>query len=362
MKIKSENLKQCLQYISSIYKRTHVMETTKHFIVNADSGVATFIYFDGEREVSVSCDIETQDAEHFCVEFDKLNQKMKLAQDGVVVSLSFKGDSVTLVVGKSRTKVGSFNVEAYPRFKVDPDGVLVKCLSSDIANGISKVSNVIPSNDSRPYLNGLCFDVEKGKMTVVGSDGQRLSMSEIIVDYSDNSSFSSILPKNSISAFVSVLDSEEVEIFFTDSKIMAKSGKKILMVPKKEGKYANWRQALGMSKTCKSADFNVSELKYAIRSALITSNHMLGGIEIEISKGVTNFMSKDESGETFEPIESNSDFDYRFAISGNYLNQAISNIESGVVSICTTSEDPNQHRPIKITENNYTSIIMPIKM
>ena len=362
MKIKSEVLKECLSYLSSLQTKTNVIDATKFIYISCSEGMANFVYFDGFREGSISAEVESKDDEVMCVDFLKLTQKVGIAPDGVTIGLALSSDKATLTIGKSRTKIAVFDHEAYPRFTVDNNGVLLQCKSSDMLNAISKVKNAIPTNDSRAMLNGVCFDVKDKKLTVVGSNGQRLNVCDVDCQYDDLANFQSIMPVKSIAPFLSMIHSEDVSIFFTDSKIMANSGNRVLMVPKLDSKYPNWRAIFDSCKAIHTASYSASDLKYAIRSAMITSNHQFGGIEIEICKGSTNFMSSDESGETFEPIESDSDFEYRFAMSGNFLNQAISNIDGGVISIGITDEDPDKLRPLKITEGSYTAIISPIRL
>lgn len=362
MKIKSEELKKCLGYLKSIKTRKNVMEATKYVYISCSNSEVTMIYYDGSREASISCEIESSEDEIICVDFDKLNQKVDISPDGISIKLVEKDGSAILSIGKSRNKIGLFDPQSYPRFIVDVNGVTVKCKSIELTTAISKVRNFTPSNDSRPALNGINFDIKDAKLTIIGTDGQRLGICNVDCEYEDKANFNTIMPKESAQAFTSMMHEEDVNIFFTNSKIMASSGSRILMIPVVDAKYANWRSVFDMCKTVNSADYSASDLKYAIRSAMITSNHVLGGIEIEIKEGVTNFMSQDETGSTFEPIESNSNFEYRFAIGGTFLSQAISNIDGGVVSIHITDSDANKLRPIKLVEGNYTAIISPIRM
>ena len=122
-----------------------------------------------------------------------------------------KKDSKLLVsLGGSRASFSLGSDKDFPKFSLDEKKSGMKVEGEVFVNAIKRASIASSIDESRPVLTGLLLQNKKGKLSVVGTDGYRLSLVELKIGGGEDFSF--ILPAKAILAFVRGI--EDGELFF----------------------------------------------------------------------------------------------------------------------------------------------------
>lgn len=365
IKIYGSELKRALSFVGKLLVRNTVADFQKYVLIEAKDGKASFVYFDGSMEVV--CNVDTESKEEFKVatELEKLVSRASITNDGDLVTIKEKDAKVIFSVGRSKMTLSMMPASDYPAFSLNEQGVVISADFSEFREAVNKVKNASGSNDPRRYLNGMCFDVVDRNLTLICSDGHRMSYSGLNAVIDSESQFSVVMPREVFPVVTSVADSGDVQIFITQSKIIVNGNLGTLKTPLIEGRFPNWR-AIAKIKEDHYVTYNAASLKNAIRSAMITTpKKETFGAAIDFSVGkdstqITSFEGAGKPTSTQEIIDSNSKSEFDFTINGKYLTSAIQNIEGGNIDICY-GKAPNGANAILVKEGDFCSIIMTVK-
>lgn len=359
--INADQLKSALAFIAKAYKRTQVVDYQKYVLLIAESDEARLVFFDGSRELSTSFEADFKDDFSIAIDFEKLNARLSLTDDSAEVKISQKDEkSVQLKVGRSSLKLSCFPVSSYPRFQLKEEGTLLTVDASELKKAFSLVKVCAPTQDSRPYLNGVCFDVVDGHLTLVASDGRRLNKFTLDNQADVSNTFRVILPTQSVNAVMALLTDGECQIYITQSKIIFNTDQGTIKDVQIDRPYPDWRKAI--SKDCNAeTTFNVIDFRQAIKLAMVTSNEFkFYAVVLDIKKDQAVISSSDNSGgETIEVVECSSNEEYQVAISGRYLDQVLPSIDSSNVSI---KYKTNGGQQVIIVDGEFMATIMHIKI
>ena len=130
----------------------------------------------------------------------------KLSDEEITIETS--GVSVSILSGAATSNITGIDADDYPELPSVNGGINIelnqKLLHSMI---IQTIFAVAETESSKPVYTGLKFEIEKGKITLIGVDGYRLAIRKEMIDY-DGDDISFIVPKKTIREIIKLLDTE----------------------------------------------------------------------------------------------------------------------------------------------------------
>ena len=125
----------------------------------------------------------------------RLQQVIREMPDGVIV-IEAKAGRATISAGKARIQMPGFESNDFPEAKpaVEANKVQSTCIA--LLGMIDSVAYAQSTAPDRPILNGICFEVKDGKLSMKATNGQRLALNSKTVDAKHEVSV--ILPSTSI--------------------------------------------------------------------------------------------------------------------------------------------------------------------
>lgn len=119
-------------------------------------------------------------------------------------------ENYILKIGNGEFKFAKYAHKSYPNWIDDCENVL-ELNVAELNNALKTVKWASSSDDSRPFLNGVCFDIKKDKVSICATDGLRLALNTI----KNNSEFEGvwILSKKSINDLIKLLEDGEGNLF-----------------------------------------------------------------------------------------------------------------------------------------------------
>jgi DNA polymerase-3 subunit beta len=179
-----EPLLAALQAVVGIVERRHALPVLGHVHLRKTGRTLTLTTSDLERQVSTAAELGG-DAGEFAVTVGahKLLEILRALPARQRLRLTAGPGRLTLRSGSSRFTLQTRPAEDFPATPAPPDGALALSLPRRVLGRlIEQVAFAMAVQDIRYFFNGLLFSVDVGRLTLVGTDGNRLAVAHAAVE------------------------------------------------------------------------------------------------------------------------------------------------------------------------------------
>ncbi len=203
---------------------------------------------------------------------------------GEKIELSLDGENLTVESEGFSAQVLGLNASEFPEVPSAADKA-VEIPKEELLNAVSKVIFASSGDDTRPALAGVLFYFESENLSLVSSDGFRLSRK--IVKHKSPASFKLIIPKNILLELVKIgKDAKKLSLHVNqdDKQIIFLVDDIVLSSRLVEGEYPPYEKIIPESG---STVVNVSkvDLQKAVRLASVFSRDGANIVTLEIKEG-----------------------------------------------------------------------------
>lgn len=199
-------------------------------------------------------------------------------EDGCMINFMVTNENVTIAANRSKFTLSILPGIDYPKIdKLDS----IHCFTIEqnkIKKIISNVSFAMAQQDVRYYLNGMLFELSKGSITTVTTDGHRLALSETSTDINTEETKQFIIPRKTIIELQKILnDKSDVINIEIDSNHIRFNIDSILLTSKLiDGKFPDYKRVIPLNND-KKVKINRDNLKHALMRSAIISNEKFKG-------------------------------------------------------------------------------------
>ena len=146
--------------------------------------------------------------------------------------------------GQSFFKILGLPEEEFPPLPKFDDSKVVTIRQKDLRDGLRKTSYAISTDETRYVLNGVLFSFKDNKLTLVATDGRRLAMLDIDLEFPRSHEADIIVPTKAVTELQRLLtDDGDVRVSVGGSKSRLISTTR-LVSKLIEGNYPNYRQVI----------------------------------------------------------------------------------------------------------------------
>src|ERR687892_596442 len=147
--------------------------------------------------------------------------------------------------GQSFFKILGLPEEEFPPLPKFEDAKVVPIRQKDLRDGLRKTSYAISTDETRYVLNGVLFSFKDNKLTLVATDGRRLAMAEIELEFPRSHESDLIIPTKAVTELQRLLtDDGDVKVSMGSGQIAFDLNKTLLVSKLIEGNYPNYRQVI----------------------------------------------------------------------------------------------------------------------
>jgi DNA polymerase III subunit beta len=147
--------------------------------------------------------------------------------------------------GSSRFRIIGLDGADFPELPKFEDAKEFKLDQKALKDGLKKTSYAISTDETRYVLNGIFCTFKDNKMTLVATDGRRLAMSDLDLEFPQNFETEIIIPTKAVNELQRLLQNEgDVMMSVTDSHVKFQFGDRLLVSKLVEGNYPNFRQVV----------------------------------------------------------------------------------------------------------------------
>src|SRR6201988_2259745 len=147
--------------------------------------------------------------------------------------------------GSSYFKILGLPEEEFPSLARFEEAKIFTIAQKDLNDGLKKTSYAISVDETRYVLNGILFSFKDNKLTLVATDGRRLTLVEIELEFPRSHEADLIIPTKAVTELQRLLTDEgEVKVSMGGGQIAFDLNKTLLVSKLIEANYPNYRQVI----------------------------------------------------------------------------------------------------------------------
>jgi DNA polymerase III subunit beta len=147
--------------------------------------------------------------------------------------------------GQSYFKIMGLPEEEFPPLPKFEDAKIFKLGQKELRDGLKKTSYAISADETRYVLNGILFSFKDNKLTMVATDGRRLALVDLEVEFPQSQAVDLIVPTKCVNELARLVgESGDVTLSVGDNQLAFEVDGTLLVSKLIEGNYPNYRQVV----------------------------------------------------------------------------------------------------------------------
>lgn len=365
IEVKRKDFLETLGQIQHVTERRAHQPILSHVLIKAEGEDITF--FATDLEVFVK-------AKSKCISYGNFEIALPAKElYELIREIESEKISIEILDGKTEIKskegkyrLNSISPSQYP-LPPEKEWVNITTLPAQtLITLIEKSSFAASQDESRYVLTGVLTEFLSNSIIFVASDGHRLAYFEVPHEVEREGKF--VIPKNAIQDIKKILvGRQNISVKFSEGTLFLSSEKGDISIWIKviDEEYPAWREVIPSDKDmiCQCV-VKREELKKTLKRLSIFAGSKFPFVSVEVRDGKAIWRSEsDELGFSEEEIDADvsGKVPFRIALSIRYLQDALSSIDSSLVSIKIFGEmSPLCVDPVGGT--GAKNLIMPIKL
>lgn len=129
-----------------------------------------------------------------------------------------------------------------PKFEGAKDYTLKQ---KELRDALKRTSYAISTDETRYVLNGILFSFKGGKLTMVATDGRRLALVDLEVEFPQSQEVEIIVPTKCVTELTRLIgDDGEIRMSVSENQVAFEADGTLLVSKLIEGNYPNYRQVI----------------------------------------------------------------------------------------------------------------------
>ncbi len=311
----------------------------------------------------VAADVESQGA--VAVPARRLLETLRQLPD---IPVTFEVDERAQV--RFRTDKGTYKLageksEDFPDMPLLENGKQIKTDTRSLKDAIKKTSFAVSSDDLRPAMMGVFFDIGEEESRVVATDGHRL-VRLVRKDISSSGPISFIVPEKALTLVAKALDDESCEMVVTEDHVSFRSGNTQVITRLINEQYPRYESVIPREND-KTLKINRDQMLATVKRVAVFSSSTTRQIRLELKPDeiVISAEDLDMSSEAKESVSSEySDEPMEIGFNARYLMDVLNNIDDPeVVFEFSTPNRAGIVRPsVQDDEEDMLMLVMPVML
>ncbi|KPJ84493.1 MAG: hypothetical protein AMS19_00480 [Gemmatimonas sp. SG8_23] len=281
------------------------------------------------------------------------------------VEVTTRGDQIELRCGRSHFKLNGLPADEFPTLaEVDfSEGVTVT--GKDLNRLIHHTSFAVSTEESRPILNGVLWELRDGEMKMVATNGHRLARMGVAVGSTGTPSADFIVPPAALTQVQRLFnDDDELSVARSGNHLGFRADTTEIFTRLIEGQYPNYDQVIPRDND-KVAVIEKKSLESAVRRMAVVASDQTHRIRLKFEPGRVhlNVLTPD-LGEGHDELEVQYDGEeLEIGFNANYLLEVLRHIPSEEVNFAFKApERAATIEPAGEDAEDYLCLVMPLRL
>ncbi len=281
--VSSSALLKQLQQISGVINTNTVLPILEDFLFEIEKNKLTVIATDLETVMKIHMEIEAKDSGKVCIPGKILMDSLKNIADQPLTFNIDKNYSIEITSDNGKYKVMGENPDNFPREPQADESNAFTMPSSALVTAINKTIFAVSSDDLRPAMTGVYFELDKKGITFVATDAHRLvRFTRKNIKCPQKDSF--IVPKKPLSLLKSSLpdNEDELTISYNNNHLFVTHGGTELVCRLIDARFPDYKVVIPTDNPYKMI-VNKNDFQNALRRVSVFSNKSTNQIALAIS-------------------------------------------------------------------------------
>lgn len=365
--ITRQNLHQGLTAASASIPSKTTLPVLSNLLVETADGGLRISGTDLDVGVRISVPAEVKEGGAFTVPGKKLQEITRELPDELV-EVVVRGDQVEVSCGKSRFKLNGLPAEDFPRLPDIPFDSGWSTSGKDLLSLIRHTSFAVSTEESRPVLNGVLWELREGEMRMVATNGHRLAKMRIAAGASLSGPAQFIVPPAALQQVQRLLgEAESVSVARAENHLGFRSEQAEVFTRLIEGSYPNYEQVIPKDND-RIAILGRKALESAVRRVAAVASQQTHRIRLEFEAGrVSLNVLTPDLGEAHDELEIQYDAEpLTIGFNATYLLEVLRYIGTDEVRMSFKApERAALLEPVGDEQNpapDYICLVMPLRL
>lgn len=326
--VSKDKLLEGLQTVQNVVSSRTTLPILSNVLIRAEDGVLRLTTND--LDVGMSCSIEAQVEKGggTTLPVRRLSSIVKeLPSSDVSVEVDGK-NVATLRCGQILFKMNGLAEEEFPALPKLDDAKVFTLKQKDLKDGLRKTAYAISADETRYVLNGILFTFKENKLTMVATDGRRLALVDLEVEFPRSLEVDIIVPAKCINELQRLVGEEgELKMTVGENQVSFEVNGKLLVSKLIEGNYPNYRQVIP-AEPKERVTIERSVLFDAVRRVSLLSSDKSNSVKLNFTKNNLEITANTpEIGEAHEDMAINyKGKDLSIAFNPGFLQDPLRNL------------------------------------
>jgi DNA polymerase III subunit beta len=243
--VAKEKLLEGLQQVQNVVSTRTTLPILSNVLLQAHGDEIHLTTTDLDVGVRGSCEADVEKEGATTLPARRLfNIVRELPSSEIQVDVNGK-NAASIRSGQSFFKILGLPEEEFPPLPKFEDAKVVSIRQKDLRDGLRRTSYAISTDETRYVLNGVLFSFNENKLTLVATDGRRLAMVGIELEFPRSHEADLIVPTKAVTELQRLLaDDGEIKVSMGSGQIAFDLNKTLLVSKLIEGNYPNYRQVI----------------------------------------------------------------------------------------------------------------------
>jgi DNA polymerase-3 subunit beta len=365
--VSSSALLKQLQQISGVINSNTVLPILEDFLFEIEKNKLTVVATDLETVMKVHMDIEAKDSGKVCIPAKILMDSLKNIADQPLTFNIDKNFGIEITSDNGKYKVMGENPDNFPREPQADDANSFTMSSSSLLTAINKTIFAVSSDDLRPAMTGVFFELNTKGITFVATDAHRL------VRYTKNDvscpkKDSFIVPKKPLTLLKGALpdNDDELKVSYNGNHLFVTHGSTELVCRLIDARFPDYKVVIPTDNPYKMV-LNKSDFQNALRRVSVFSNKSTNQIALNISGDHLQLTAQDVdfSNEGSERMNCHYDGeDLQIAFNAKFLIEMLNGADTSDVNMeLSTATKAGLIKPTEQGDNEeLLMLVMPLML
>ncbi len=365
--ITRDNLQQGLASVAASIPTRTTLPVLSNILIEADAAGVRMSGTDLDIAVSLQVPADVEEEGALTVPAKKLQELARELPENPV-RVGTKGDRFELSCGRASFKLNGMPRDEFPTFPAVDFRESWRIQGELLGMLIHQTSFAVSTEESRPILNGVLWQLGDREMRMVATNGHRLALMKLQVDFPGAPRVDLIIPPKALAQVERLFaGNEEIEVARSENHLGFRQGGTRIFTRLIEGPYPNYEQVIPKDND-KNAIADKAALTQALRRMSVVASEQTHRVRLSFNPGLLRFsVESPDLGEAHEELE----LDYQgesldIGFNAAYLLEVLRYLPSADVRL--TFKAPERAatlEPVRAegdTGPDYLCLVMPLRL
>ncbi len=291
--VSSTQLLKHLQQISGVINANTVLPILEDFLFEIEKNKLTVVATDLETVMKINMDIEAKDSGKVCIPSKILLDSLKNIPEQPLTFNIDKNFAVEITSDNGKYKVMGENPDNFPKEPAADIANAFAMPSSALVTAINKCLFAVSTDDLRPAMTGVFFELSDKGITWVATDAHRLvryTRLDIVCPKTDTF----IVPKKPLTLLKGALpaNDDELQISYNKNHLFVKHGGTELVCRLIDARFPDYKVVIPTDNPYKLT-VNKNDFQNALRRVSVFSNKSTNQVALTITGSELQLAAQD---------------------------------------------------------------------